>query len=115
MHSEFRNLAAYQRASAVATELRRAVAQWPSFERWSIGIQLIRAADSVGANIAESSGRTHKADKARFLVIAQASLYETEHWIAAAEEYGLLPGGSNARLDDTAKALSGLIKKWTSR
>jgi four helix bundle protein len=114
MHSEFRKLAAYQRASAVANELRGVVAKWPSFERWSIGIQLIRAADSVGANIAESSGRTHKADKARFLVIAQASLYETEHWIATAEEHGLLPQHSTEELDGVARALSGLIKKWTS-
>ena len=115
MHSEFRDLVAYQRAVAVATDMRRAVRTWPKFDVWSIGIELIRAADSVGANIAESAGRTHRADKARFLVYAQASLYETEHWIATAEEEGLLPAGSTDTLDGTARALSGLTKKWTSR
>jgi four helix bundle protein len=115
MHSEFRDLVAYQRSVAIAKRLRRAVGRWPSFHMWSIGIQLIRAADSVAANIAEAAGRTHKADKARFLVYAQASLYETEHWVATAEEEGLLPKGSTDELDGTARALSGLVKKWTSQ
>ena len=113
MRSGFRDLVAYRLASELADDLHRAVAAWPSFERWSLGLQLVRAADSVGANIAESSGRWHMPDKRKFLVIARGSLYETEHWIASAEARGLLPAGSSDRLDELARALSGLVKSTT--
>jgi four helix bundle protein len=113
VRSGFRDLAAYQRAAALAIDLQRAVAEWPSFERWTVGQQLVRAADSVAANIAESSGRWHPLDKRRLLLIARGSLYETEHWMAQAEELGLLDPGWTDRLDPIARPLNGLIDKWT--
>src|SRR3954447_16588186 len=63
MASEFRELVAYRHAIALANELHRDIAGWPSFERWSVGIQLLRSVDSIGANIAESAGRWHRADE----------------------------------------------------
>lgn len=74
----------------------------------------MRAADSVGANIAEAAGRWHRADQRRFLLIARGSLYETEHWMARAEKRGLLEQGATERLSEVARALNGLIKKWGS-
>jgi four helix bundle protein len=109
--SEFRDLIAYQRAVAIADELYAVVARWESFNRWSIGVQLVRAADSVGANIAEAAGRWHRADERRLLLIARGSLYETEHWMARAEARGLLPERSSERLSEVARALNGLIRK----
>jgi four helix bundle protein len=111
MASAFRDLVAYQQAHAIASEMHGRVARWPSFERWTIGIQLIRALDSIGANIAESAGRWHRADERRFLLIARGSLCESEHWLLCAEERGLLPLGSSDCLQETARALNGLIRK----
>jgi four helix bundle protein len=87
------------------------VASWPSFERWTVGVQLVRATDSIGANIAEASGRWHEADKRRLFVIARGSLYETQHWLARADARGLRTGGHQAELEDIARMLSGLIKR----
>ena len=101
----------YELAAALANDLHRAIVRWPSFDRWSLGIQLMRASDSIGANIAESSGRWHPKDKRRFLIMARASLYETEHWMAQAEARGLLPKCSTRELRELAWALAGLIKK----
>jgi four helix bundle protein len=111
--SDFRRLVAYRLAVDLSDELHRAVAGWPSFDRWSLGLQLIRALDSVGANIAEASGRWHPADRRRLLVIARGSLYEAEHWLLRAETRSLLPTGSTERLEEIAKALSGLIRRAT--
>ena len=79
MPSEFRRLRAYELAVALAGDLHVAVTSWDKFERWSLGVQLMRAADSIGANIAEATGRWHIADQRRVLYFARGSLYETEH------------------------------------
>jgi four helix bundle protein len=105
----------YELAAALANDLHKAIARWPSFDRWSLGMQLMRSSDSIGANIAESSGRWHEKDKRRFLIIARGSLYETEHWMAQAEIRGLLPRGSTKELRELAWALSAQIKKAAPR
>jgi four helix bundle protein len=110
VQSEFRDLAAYTRAAALADELHETVIQWRSVELWTTGVQLLRSADSIGANIAEAAGRWGYADKTKFLVIARGSLYETEHWIARAIERKLLDEEQLDALDGIARALSGLIK-----
>ena len=111
MRSEFRDLAAYQRATKLADELWEQVHGWNSSARWSVGMQLVRAADSIGANIAEATGRWHPKDELRFLRVARGSLLETEHWITTAERRGLLEPATSERLDGIARPLSGLINK----
>ena len=107
----FVDLRVYSLAAAVGDSLHRIVADWPSFERWTIGTQLMRAADSVGANIAEASGRWHEADKRRLFVIARGSLYETQHWLARAEARGLETGRPEVQLEAVGRMLSGLIRR----
>jgi four helix bundle protein len=85
MHSEFRDLVAYRRATEAANEVRTEIQGWPEFDRWTLGKQLMRAVDSIGANIAEAAGRWYTRDKRRLLLIARGSLYETEHWISCAQ------------------------------
>ena len=109
--SEFRQLDAYRRSVAIAHELHSAIERWPRLDRQTVGPQLIRAATSVGANIAEASGRWHEQDRRRILWIARGSLLETEHWIAYAEERGLLARGTSDRVDEIARPLNGLINK----
>jgi four helix bundle protein len=101
-------------ATDLASELHAAVPSWPKLERYVIGWQLLRAAHSVGANIAEATGRWHVNDRGRFLLIARGSLYETEHWLITAESQGLLARGTAQRVDEIARVLNGLIKKERS-
>ena len=109
--SPFRGLVAYRLAAELADDLYTAVRGWPKWERWTIGQQLVRAADSVGANIAEATGRRRDADKSRFLVIARGSAYELEHWLVRARMRKLLDGSAEPRLADVARALNGLIRR----
>jgi four helix bundle protein len=111
MGSDFRGLRAYELAAALARDLNAAVSRWEKFERWSLGIQLMRAADSIGANIAEATGRWHVADQRRVLYFARGSLHETEHWVAVAKERGLLASDADARIPELARTLNGLIRR----
>jgi four helix bundle protein len=98
-------------AVSLARDLHAAVLGWDKFERWSLGIQLMRAADSIGANIAEATGRWHIADQRRVLYFARGSLYETEHWVAVAKQRGLLANDADAQIPELARTLTGLIRK----
>src|SRR5829696_2986079 len=111
MPSNFRSLVAWQRARAVADELHGLVGSWPTFDRDSVGLQLIRSADSVAANIAEAGGRWTVADKRHFLMIARGSLYETEHWLDCARSRGLLNDDRDQQLAAIARALNGLVNR----
>ena len=115
MASKFRGLTVYRLSTAIADELYADVSRWPSFDRWTVGLQLVRAADSVGANVAEASGRWHEADKRRLLIIARGSLYETEHWLLRARTRDLLQTNTDEKLDELMRTLNGLIKKPTPR
>ena len=115
MARAFVDLRVYRLAAEVGDELSRAVATWPPFEKWSVGMQLVRAADSIGANIAEASGRWHEADKRRLLIIARGSLYETEHWVERAKARGMPIELQADRLSDLGRMLSGLIRRPSPR
>jgi len=111
MATTFKELDVYRRAAALADELYETVTRWPKFDLWTTGVQLLRAVDSVCANVAEATGRWHTPDRRRLLYIARGSLAETEHWLRCGERRGLLPGGYSERLSDIRRPLNGLIKK----
>ncbi len=77
----FENLRVLQAAEEVADELWKLVVKWDQFQRDTVGKQMVRAVDSVGANIAEAFGRFHYGEKLQFLYYARGSLYETKYWL----------------------------------
>jgi four helix bundle protein len=106
----FEELDVYRRAAALADELRAAVLTWDPIDGWTAGVQGMRAADSIGANIAEAMGRISNRDRLRVLFIARGSLNELEHWLARAEARGLTcPAESSARAREIGRMLNGLI------
>jgi four helix bundle protein len=111
----FESLSVYRRAAALADEVRTAVVLWPVFDRWTVGVQLVRAADSVGANIAEAYGRWSYADRARLLFIARGSVCELEHWFMRAQARSLkCPPRGLTRAREVGRMLNRLAVRWRS-
>src|SRR4051812_35613506 len=108
---DHRKLIAYRLASELAVSVYALTGSWPPFYKWSIGIQLVRAAGSIGANIAEAEGRFQPKDRAHFLLIARGSLRETRHWLSLAKELNLTSQSFEEELDEIGKTLNGLISK----
>jgi four helix bundle protein len=77
----FENLRVYQLSEELADIVWDIVIKWNSLPQDTIGKQLINSADSIGANIAEGTGRGSFADNRRFARIARGSLrITTNNW-----------------------------------
>lgn len=94
---------------AVADQIWDLVVGWPELGRRTVGEQVIRACDSVGANLIEGDGRYSDADALHFFVMARGSARETRYWIARAVKRRLIETGIAAELNDAvARATKGL-------
>ncbi|MBP6003530.1 MAG: four helix bundle protein [Pyrinomonadaceae bacterium] len=88
--TNYENLEIYKLAEQLADQIWDIVWEWKSLAQDTVGKQIIRSADSIGANIAEGSGRGSDQDYRRFLRIARGSLNETRHWLRRAYKRKLL-------------------------
>lgn len=88
--TNFEELRVYQVAETLSDQIWDVVSNWNNLARDTVGKQVIGSADSIGANIAEGSGRGTAVDNRRFLCMARGSLYETQHWLRRAYRRNLL-------------------------
>ena len=80
----FEDLRVFQLAEKLCDDIWSIVISWEYFEKNTVGMQLVKSADSVGANIAEGAGRgTHRENK-RLVRISRGSLNETKYGIRRA-------------------------------
>ena len=101
----------------VCRELRNQVAEFceglPSKEEFRLKSQLLRAARSVTANIAEGFGRHHHQENLQFCRLARGSLTECLDHLNVALDEGFLPKDSyvnfRSQHEIAAKLLNGYI------
>jgi four helix bundle protein len=74
----FENLRVYRLAEKLADEVWDVVMTWDAFAKATVGEQVVDAADSIGANIAEGSGRGSYKENRRFV---RGSLNERQHFL----------------------------------
>ncbi|MBN8249059.1 MAG: four helix bundle protein [Verrucomicrobia bacterium] len=110
--SNFEQLRIYRIAEALADRVWEVACTWDSFSKATMGKQLVRAADSVGANIAEGEGRGSLADNRRFVRTARGSLNETKHFLRRAYKRVLLNPERIAILSSLTQALGPMLNAY---
>jgi four helix bundle protein len=104
--TNFENLRVYQLSEDLADLIWEISTRWDNFNRDTLGKQIVRSADSIGANIAEGTGRFSFQDNKRFGYIARGSLNETKHWLRRAFKRNLLTNEEIEKLKPVMDELS---------
>lgn len=77
-------LEVYQLSMELGERVWNIVVDWDFFKKDTIGKQLIRAVDSVAANLSEGFGRFHYKEAKNFSYYSRGSLFETKTWLTKA-------------------------------
>ena len=104
--SDSEKLRVYQLSETLADLIWEIVIKWDRLAQETVGRQLMNSADSIGANIAEGSGRGSFADNRRFARIARGSLLEVKHWLRRVYKRKLLTEAEVARLSELIEELT---------
>ena len=110
--TNFEKLRVYRLSEKLADELWKIVTRWSYFERDTVGKQLVRAGDSIGANIAEGAGRGTFLDNRRFVRMARGSLNETKHWLRRSHKRSLLTAEQTAGLKPMIDELAPMLNAY---
>jgi four helix bundle protein len=80
----------YQKAMELGEKVWKVVASWGYLEKDTVGKQLVRAVDSIAANLSEGLGRYHFKEIKNFAYYSRGSLFETKTWLTKASSRKLI-------------------------
>jgi four helix bundle protein len=106
----FQDLLVWQRAHAFVLAVYRRTAAFPSRETYGLTSQMRRAAISIAANIAEGFAKRGKADKVRYMNIAEGSLEESRYYLILSQDLGY---GSAGELRELLNEVGRLLKGYS--
>jgi four helix bundle protein len=112
VRTNFENLRVYRLSEAIADTIWDTALGWDTFAKQTLGAQIVRSADSIGANIAEGTGRGTYADNRRFVRNARGSLNETKHWLRRAYRRKLLSEQTIQKLKPLLDELSPKLNSY---
>ena len=82
-------LQVYQLSMDLGEKIWKIVMKWDYFAKDTVGKQLVRAVDSIAANLSEGYGRYHYKESRHFGYYSRGSLFETKTWITKAHNRGM--------------------------
>ena len=80
----------YQLAMDLGEDVCSIKLKWDYFCKDTIGKQLVRASDSIAANLSEGLGRYHYKETKNFSYYSRGSLFEVKTWITKAHNRSLI-------------------------
>ena len=109
MGTDFTDLVAWQESARLAADVLGAARRIRGLAGGSAASQIVRAAESIPANLAEGYGRGLTPDGARLLRVARASAAELESHLRVAGLESRLPAEDVAVLVERARRVRALI------
>jgi len=106
----FQDLLVWQKAHRFVLEVYTLTAAFPKQETYGLSSQMRRATVSIAANIAEGFRRRGRADKARFMNIAEGSVEECRYFLILARD---LKYGDAEKLTPLVEEVSRLLCAYT--
>ena len=107
----FQDLLVWRKAHGFVLEVYALTATFPKSETYGLALQMRRAAVSIPANIAEGFRRRGKADKARFLNIAEGSVEECRYFLILVKDLGY---GDTLAISAALEEVSRLLGAYTA-
>jgi four helix bundle protein len=107
----FQDLIVWQKAYQFVLSIYRLSEGFPKREIYGLTSQIIRAAISIPANVSEGFKKKGKADKIRFMNIAQGSLEEYRYYLILRED---LKYGNALELMPKIEEVSKLLQAYSS-
>ncbi len=107
----FKDLIVWQKAHKLVLKVYEFTETFPSKEVFGLTSQMRRCVVSVAANIAEGFKKKGKADKLRFLNIAQGSLEECRYYLILAKD---LDYGETIHLAEIAEEVSKMLEAYSN-
>jgi len=112
--ASFREPVAWQKSMTLVEEIYRETRSWPAEERFGLKAQVRRAAVSVPANIAESSGRSGSTELRHHLSIAHGSCCEVQTLLEVGHRLGFSTAQNFddllAASDEVSRIIRGFIR-----
>jgi four helix bundle protein len=112
---DFKDLRVWSKAHAMTIGIYKTTKDFPREELFGITSQMRRAASSIGANIAEGTGRRSDGELTRYLHIARGSAAELEYHLLLARDLDLLSTVKfdllNGQVDEVQRMLTSLIQQ----
>ena len=108
----FENIIACQKAHSFVLLVYKTTRFFPEDEKFGLISQFRRAAVSIEANIAEGYRRISKAEKLRFLNVAQASLEECRDYIILSRDLEFINFDTFESLHDSVETASKLLNGY---
>ena len=105
----FQDLIVWQKAHQLVLSIYRYCDHFPKTEIYGLTLQIKRASVSVPANIAEGFKKRSRADKCRFMNIAQSSLEECRYYLILSMDLGY---GDTSALMIQAEEVSKLLEAY---
>jgi four helix bundle protein len=113
--ADYKQLEVWAKSMDLAEAVYEAVKQMPKQEEYRLTSQMIRAAISIPANIAEGHTRASRKDYAHFVNIARASTAELETLCLLAQRTNLLESTTTKPLIAIADEVSRMLNRLHAR
>jgi len=109
---DLRDLEVYQLSEKLSDIIWNIVLRWDYFAKDTIGKQLVKSSDSIGANIAEGYGRYHYRENKNFCYFARGSLEETKTWLRKSVRRGLIDQSIHQEMFDIIEKLPKFLNSY---